>query len=449
MLPIYPNVPAGPSIDTNLLLGGRANQVSTDAKYLRHEFLTYLGGWSWANGWTPQEVREALTTHLRGWFWQSAQLARDVVRYPPIMGSLRQRIAPCLRTKWRVSGPDRAPGRFAVEELTEVWTALRGFYQELLRDLALMGFAWIHIHWEPDAQMGIEIPRLKRWPLEATWWRPPSPAFPGGFYASTVDSGYVRMIHGDGHWVLIGNGERPHELGAILALGLSYVGGEIQRRDRANLSEAAGRAVPVATLPEQVGVKDEAGQAVQDAIIQLGRPRRGIVVPHGTTVEPFQIASDTSFFTEALKDELQLVAFALLGQSGTMAQGSGGVYTAPVFEGVLESLIDGDHEATVRGWLEGISRPYVAVNDYAIDPPGLIGERPQDVVAKAKSAGERATLLGTTVKAWRDAGLDPTQDDVDQLAASLGTQTVKIGAMPAPAPVKAPPSNDTKQEAAA
>lgn len=414
-------------IDPSRNLSAPANEISTDSRYLQHEFQTWQGWYHWADSWTPPQARQAVTFHLKGWPYLSAALARDAPRYPPVMGAIRQRTAAPLRTSFAVEGPDRAPGRFAVEDLQDIFDEqFRPSYDEKLRDLAFLGGHVIHQHWELDAKRGLEVPRLKRWPHEAIVWQGASPGRPGGWYAITADSGMVRIVPGDGHWIVLGHGERWHEMGAIVALGLTFVGGELARRDEAGLSEAAGRSAPVAELPDKVKVNDEQGRAVQAAMIDLGRARKGIVVPNGTKITPFSIASDTDFFEKNLQGMLQHVSFAILGQSGTMVQGAGGVYLSPTFAGTLRALNDGDIEATLRGWDRGVAKPYCEINGINA-VTHLAAITPKDPDASATETAKRAQALGATVKAWLDAGLEPTQGDVDALAKELGTATVKLG----------------------
>ena len=407
----------------------RTAEVSQDRKYLEHEFVTYQGGTHWSNGWTAGEARDAISAHLKGTFFSSATLARDVRRFPPIMGALRQRIAPARRCAWQIDGPTRAPGRFAVDDQKPVLASFLRLYREVLLDVALMGFCWLHHHLEVDAKTGILRPVLRRWPLETVTWRARTAAFEEGYYASTLD-GLVRMVHGDGHWTLIGSGQRPHEMGAILALGLSYVAGELSRRDRAGLSEAAGRASPVAELPKDITPESDKGKDTAQVVSGLGRARKGALLPYGVKLSKFEVVSDTKFFEGALKDELGLVALSLLGQAGTLAPGSGGVYTPPVFEGVAESLVDDDVRETEQGYTEGLARTLTAINyaDVDADSVRLLGARPnRDDDARLKARGERSLALGTIVKAWRDAGLEPTQENVDKLAGDLGLPSIPIG----------------------
>jgi hypothetical protein len=101
-------------------------QPSTDLAYLRHEFQSYAGGVHWTAGWTPPQAKEASREHQRGVFWRSAELAIDVLTFPPILGAFRQRRAPALRTRWQIGDPGlRAPVRFAQEDLAAAWKSLR------------------------------------------------------------------------------------------------------------------------------------------------------------------------------------------------------------------------------------------------------------------------------------------------------------------------------------
>jgi hypothetical protein len=427
------------SMDPNRNLWARANRTSTDAAYRRHEFETWQGWYHWPDGWSPKRARDAMRMHLKGWPYMSVALSRDLPQYPPIFGALKQRFAPSLRTTWRIDGPTRAPGRYAVEDLRRVWREqFRPDYADTLRTLALMGGQWIHVHWELDPVRGVELPRLKPWPWEAAIWRGASPASPGGWYAMTVDSGMVRMVPGDGHWLYLANGSRAHEMGAVIALGTTFVSGELGRRDEAGLSEAAGRAAPWAELPEGVKVDDEIGLAVQSFVEEFGLARVGGVVPFGTKLNGYQIVSNTDFFKNFTLEQLTFCALVILGQVSTFAAPNAGVYQNLGGATVAESLVDEDSEATIRGWQQ-LARAYCEINGQDFeDAEGneliqLVGERYADAGAKAKAKAERATLLANTLAAQVEV-FEVKQTDVDALAADLSTPTMKLKPKAAPPP---------------
>jgi hypothetical protein len=452
-------VPPIASIDPFGNLHEPPETTSTDDKYLSHEFITWQGWWEWQRGWTPTEARDAVDAMLRGWLYQAASLARHCLRSAYIMGALSQRTAPTLRTVWSQQA-SRGP-QYVRDELQDVWDRQwRPGFETKLRDKALLGGSVLHVHYIDDIESGLRRPVIKRWPHEAMWWRAASPGFPGGWYAITSDSGIVRMNFGDGKWILVADGERWHEFGAVLAVGELFVSGKLSERDEAGLSEAAGRASPVGVLPEDVAVdgEDGIGKAMGKTIAGLGRARTGALIPHGADVKPFQITSDTQFFDRYSMRQLVKIALAILGQTGTTVQGAGGVYTAPVFADVADALVDKDHEATVRAWNTGIARPFSEINGIVSDVH-LVGERYADPVKKAKADADLAeskarTLkanadalaaaalkLAEVVKAWRGAGLAPTEVDIADLAADLGTRALALvpaaSAAPGPAPNQA------------
>lgn len=438
------------SMDPNKALWNTPGRTSTDSAYRRHEFVTWQGWYEWTAGWNPRRVGEAVTMHLRGWPYMSQSLARHVVKYPPIYGALKQRMAPSLRTTWTINGPDVAPGRYAVEDLRRVWRdQFRYSYGDSLRTMCTMGGQWYHTHWELDAKRGVEIPRIKRWPWEASMWRGSSPSFPGGWYAMTVDSGFVRMTPGDGKWIYLSQSERSHEMGAVLALGTTFVSGELARRDEAGLSEAAGRAAPYVELKAGVQVDDEIGLAVQDFVAEFGLTRQGGVLPEGNKLEGFQIVSDTDFFKNFTAEQMLFVGLVILGQVNTLGQGPAGVYQNLGGLTVAESLIDEDLEATIRGWQQ-LARAYCEINGQDFeDAEGnelitLTGERYADRGAKAKAEAERATLLANVVTA-QVACFDVKQPDVDAMAKKLSTPTMRLKPNADPttagAPDASPPPN--------
>ena len=409
-------------------------KVSKDEQYLAHEFQTYQGWYHWADGWSPERIREAVRSHLKGSPYQSAALARSIMQSSIIMGATVQRCAPCLRTKWRVTGPTRAPGRFAVEDLQTTWDEqFRPNYEEFLRDLAIMGGEWIHVHWQLDTQRGVQMPRLKRWPWEAAIWRGAAPGFPGGWYANTTSDGLVRMVPGDGHWLYLAHGQRSHEMGAIVALGNLFYSDSMGDRDEAGLSEGAGRSALWAELPPGVKVTDAQGQHVADAVAELGIARTGGVGPAGTKVTPVQFVSDTSFFKDYLAKHLVKVGLAVLGHPGSIAASAGGVYNPIALAlGVAEALVDKDHEATERAWQQ-LATAYEQIN---ANPAGtkLVGERYADRNALADQNAKRVQALATTVMMLRQAGIVVTQDDVNAMAEDMSTRAFTLGPMPPETP---------------
>lgn len=459
--------PAFATMDPSRMIFATAGRTSTDAAYRRHEFLTYQGWYHWPDGWSPKRARDAITMHIKGWPYMSAAIARDLPKYPPIFGALRRRMAPSLRAIWRHQGPDRAPGRYAVEDLRRVWREQwHPIYPDALRTHALMGGQWFHVHWELDVARGVEMPRIKRWPWEACVWRGASPSFPGGWYALTIDSGIVRMVPGDGHWIYMSQGERGHEMGAVIALAQTFVAGELGRRDEAGLSEAAGRAAPYVSLKGGVKVDDEIGLAVQDFVAEFGLTRVGGVLPEGNELKAFEIVSDTDFFKNLTAEQLTYVGLVLLGIPTSLQPGTGGVYQPLGSYSVEESLVDEDFEATTRAWQLGVVRPYCEINGQEFE--GDDGEPLIKVIAKkyasegdeAKAEAERATLLATTVQA-QVAVFDVKQPDVDDLATRLHTPSLKLKpkaaspppgapALPAPPPLAEKiVANDQQAEAAA
>lgn len=422
-----------PTIDSNTPLWNLPGQTSTDEKYRRHKFTTFQGWYHWPDGWTPKRVRDAVSMHVKGWPYFSAALARDLPKYPFIFGALKQRFAPSLRTTWRIEGPSRAPGRYAVDDMRRVWREqFRPDYADTLRTLALMGGQWLQVWWEYDAETGVERPRLERWPWEACIWRGASPAFPGGWYALTVDSGVVRMVNGDGHWIFVAHSSRAHEMGAVIGLGLTFVSGELARRDEAGLSEAAGRSAPYVELEKGVQVNDEIGLAVQDFVEEFGLARTGGVLPSGNKLLSYQIASDTQFFKNYTQEMLTNVLLVIVGQLGTSAAPTG-VYQNLGSLTVAESLVDEDQEATIRAW-QALTRAYCEINGQEIEGDDgedliqLVGERYADRNAKSKASAERATQLATWVQVAVNV-FELSQADVDDMAAELSTPTRKLSAL--------------------
>lgn len=440
------NRPPFTSLDTLAQLDATPNETSDDEKYLAHEFVTYAGWQEWAEGYTPPEAREAVLAHLRGWMYQSGSLTRHCLRSAYIQGALNRRGAPTERTQW--SQASRRGPKWAASELDDVWCRqFRPSLEERLRDVSMMGGSIVHIHYVDDVEAGVRRQRLKRWPHEAIYWRAESPGYPGGYYAVTSDSGLVRITPGDGHWAFVAHGERWHEFGAVLSVGEMFPPSKLSERDEAGLSEAAGRAFVHASLGEGIKIQDENGKAVQKGLAGAGRARTAMVTPHGTEVDPVQIVSDTQFFDRYSLRQLVKIGYAIMGIPSP-GPGAASTYTPIVGWSVDEALVDKDHEALVRCWDEGIARPFCDVN--GLDAiVGLVGERYASPVDRAEAEAKRAEAearrekaeterrsaralaLPVWVRACRDAGMAPTQAQVDARAADLGTPTIPLGAAPA------------------
>ena len=402
--------------------------VRNDAAHLGHEYQTWQG-FPFSSGWTPPEGRDAVDLHDTGTFFRSSVLGTDAKRHAAIMGALRQRRAPSEGLSWRFEGSSRAPGRFAVEDAETIWeTGVKPFLGEILDGLAMMGFCVLHHPWRIDAR-GLLMPRVRVWQHAAITWEEESETGPAGFYAWTTE-GKVWIEHGAGLWTVVGKGTRPFLDGAVRAVWSEYIGGGLAWRDRLARSAAAGRAAPIAELREGVAVEDEIGKSVQKMVAQIGLPQRGGVVPNGTKVQAFSLdASDNGYFTALEADQLQRIALAILGQSGTLAK-DGKVYTSPLFGDVAEYLVESDVGAIEQAFTAGLAAPLIALNYPEVparDIPRLVGPLPDTGEAeRIKLFGDRLIALHAAIEAEKKNGFIVDQERVNALADRYGVPPPRL-----------------------
>jgi len=387
-------------------------------------FEHYFGaGAAWAAGWTSIESNAAIDSHDTGSFVASWQLGIDAPRYSPISAALDQRTSPPRALKYQVTGV----GRFSRVDAVGLWEAhLHRLLDDSLRDVALLGFSvWQHPIRVNEAGKHV-VESVERWPLAAVIYTP-TPFLGGspGYYAVTRE-GYIKLPKPgttDGHWTVLGEGDTPHLKGAIRALSTSYVAGQHGERDRASLSATTGRAAPIAELPAGkdgaiITAEDEIGQSVGRVVAGLGRARVGAVVPNGTKITAFQITtSEAALFSVNLADRIKLVALALLGQSGTLVAGDGGVYTAPVFADVPESLVRRDVKV-IETAANGLFAVLTMLNYGSSAPaPTLCGPlADRDEEERLTAQALRFEAFHRALSAERANGFEPDEARVRELA---------------------------------
>jgi hypothetical protein len=397
-------------------------------------------------------AREAIELHDSGAsFLLSSILAIASTRFAPVQAALWVRVAPLISLPRQVVGGSRGLARIVREEVESQLCPRTGLlpsacfpstlWGAIAIDLALMGFAVLqHVYGPPDAR-GVRRVYTRRWPTWAVYyqaWRKT--------YIALTDRGPIDIVN-DGKFTLIGKTDIPHLQGAIRALALPVLDGVQVMQARAEWIDVFSQAKGVGIMPQGVAPRSPEGLAFLDAIRTLRGPGGIGALPFGSEFKFHGLSAEASTcFKDALEVDDTYIAAILTGTD--LSAGTGGVYKAPVFWGILRSTVGDDLSATVRGINAGHVYPYCRFN-YA----AAIDEGDWDTVAEGEGGTEvqqrrsidvdkypalsiplpdperaqRAQDYADACKAHteivnerRAAGYVVTQEDSDKIAESLG-----------------------------
>lgn len=397
------------------------------------------------DGWTVERIRAAIAMHDQGLFLESSLLKINVTRFGPVYTALSQAIAPVLALPRFIVGGTRGLGRLLAAEL-EAQLCPRGgllpspYFPETLWgamaiELKMMGFVILqHAYGDPHPLTGVRALYTRWWPAWATTYYPSRRTF-----VANTDSGPVDVLN-DGKFTLIADTDEPHHGGAIRALALEVMAGVMADQAMSSYLDRYGNPKLWGTMPPGVAVDSPPGQRFFEALGTLLGPNGYGALPHGSKLDWAQLsASQNAMFKDSDEKISARCAGILLGSNGTVTQGTGGVYQSPSFMGVRRDLTDRTLKACVRGVNLGVCAPYLEINYAAsiaeargwVEPVLSIPLPDPDADARMKSYGERAEKRTAIVKAERDAGLDVTQERVDQLSAELGLQRILLVSMAA------------------
>lgn len=395
------------------------------------------------DGWTIERIRNAIAQHDVGFFLESFRLSVALRRFGPVFTALAQAIAPVLGLPRMVTGGTRGLSRLLAAEVESQIAPRSGLlpspyfrttiWGSSAIDVRMMGFAVLqHVYGDPDPQDDVRPLYTRRWPTWATTYYPTRRTF-----VAFTDAGPVDIITGDGKFTLLADSEEPHHDGAVRALGLEVLAGVLADQALASYVDKYGNPKLWGTMPEGVSVLSPEGVAFLEACATIRGPNGFGILPHGATLAWAQLsASQSAMFKEANEKVTTRVAGILLGSDGTMTSGTGGVYQSPYFWGVRRDIVSRLINAIVRGINAGHVAPYLDINYAASileargwrEPVLSIPLPDPDADARQASLAERSLKRTEIIKAERDAGLDVTQERIDQISAELGLETVRLAA---------------------
>ena len=428
---------------------------------LTPEMIDYLRGvdTAWASGWNAELASGAVASHMRGYFVASNQLAKDLPRYPPIRAALAQRVSAARSAEYSITGPTRAPGRIETEAAQRLWygdnvepekpkteedpvddarsdaarRAAKGplarLQKSTFRDLAMLGFSvWQHPIVVDPVTLRHEITTIERWPLGAVEYVTHGDGAEG-YYAVTAEGEYIPLPPPgttDGHWTVVGEGDRPHEDGAVISLDMSFVAGQLGRRAFANMISTMGKASPICELPDEVSPDEQEGKDMLGMVKALGTKQAAGVHRKGGRVYPFEVTSRTGDLLPQVTDEqARMVAWALLGHDATISRGD--VYNDPTAQSVPQDLTREDVRAfalACSNLFAVLARLNLGVD---VEAPRLVAVLPDaDQDARRKAANERRAALDAHRSAQLAAGKAAAEQITAERAAGVVVDETRV-----------------------
>lgn len=394
-------------------------------------------------GWTVERIRSAIAQHDLGIFLESSQLMITLTRFGPVHTALSQAIAPVLGLPRLVTGGTRGLSRILAAEIEAQLAPRAGLlpsphfpptiWGSVAVERVMMGFAALqHVYGEPDPQYDVRPIYTRRWPTWAIYYYPARRTF-----VANTDAGPVDIITGDGKFSLLADRDDPHHEGAVRALGLEVLAGVLADQALASFINRYGNPKWWIEMPENVPTQGPEGDTMFASIQTIQGPNGVMVVPHGAGVNVAQIAaSQSALFKEANEKITARCAGILLGSDGTITSGTGGVYQSPYFWGVRRDIVMRLINSLVRGVNAGHVKPYLDMNYAAaiaetrawVEPVLSMPLPDPDADARHESAAERMIQRTEAITKERAAGIDVTQERVDQISESLGLERVALAA---------------------
>ncbi len=400
------------------------------------------------DGFTLERLRASASLHRQGLFLESSLAAVALMSFGPALAAWEQRCAPAISLERKISAEGaRGLARICAEEVEAMLCPRDGLlpsecfppenFGAIESGLALFRFAVLqHVDGEPDPDTGVRLRYTRPWPVWAVQYYRESQK-----WVALTKNGIVEI---DGtHFTLVSDIPEPHLASPILALMEQAFSGRQTEQFRNAWIRAFGSPKLVGTLPPKVPTDGEQGRAFYNAVLSILGPGGFGILPNEAKMSTIGLSGEASgSFKEALDDVIAIIGMILVGSSGLLDKGAGGVYTSPVYEGVAMRLISRDIVARDRAVNGGHVLPFIRGNYGAdvdkakargiwIDPvlrtplPDLAAEKRYESAAKQQAA------YYASLKSEREAGGDVTQDRAQALALQHGATPMTLAAKPA------------------
>lgn len=422
--------------------------------------------------WTLEKIKQARDAQLIGQFTLPASAAKSMRTDDALAVAYENRLAPqrCIPVEIKPAKGARA-GAIAGEAEALFGQNGVGIRPETTADINGclvdhgVAFACNVATPRPDgSRVDLE---MRYWPIEHVRWDAFRQCFvtrvdPETFQADAEDDsdlagGEVRIVHGDGRWVIFSkHDDQPWtQEAALLPALLVWARHAYAIRDWAKGSVAHGNAKIVGELPEGmplqstdgvdgVGAEAAAFLAMLQSLASDDMPVA--IRPAGSKTEFITNTSSAwQVWSELILNAEKAAARIYLGTDGVLGSqgGAPGVDIQALF-GVASTRVQGDLSAIERGILTGVIEPWCAMNfgDSSLAPQRKYKIPDTDEAARIDEVAKKRAAFFADIAAARENGFDVTQDYVEGVAEKycMDAPALKVApSAPVAQPAQQPP----------
>lgn len=389
-----------------------------------------------ASKWTLASADAAISAHENGDFQQSARLVDAMGRDDRIDAVLGTRIQAVLGLDFELepADPAEADGRSnksVAKQFIKQWYRLctEERLGEALKWRRMMGFGIGELIWYDDRG------KLQSSPQRLKLWHPQHSRFDHDrqkFMIRQAGGPEIEVTHGDGKWVVFGNGLRPWMRGAVRALWILWLARQYAYRDWNLFSERTGQGIlGVKTIDSGV-----AGEERNRIVYDLQQRWRGIIAElpqrgdqEGSAgLELLETDGGTVVFDQLISRTDTAIAVLMLGQNLTTEVKGGSFAAASAHDRIRIDYLRADVDQLATDCQTGILEPWAERSNGSRDLapyPKWDADPPED--EKAAAEGQKA--FGEAVTAIQAAGYDVK--NIDELGEKYG---FKLEKKPEPPP---------------
>lgn len=423
--------------------------------------------------WQLADIRNARDMQLQGVFREPVRMAESMRTDDALFPAWRNRIAPARCVGVGIEPANTKPASKRVAHEAEALFGARGIattpdtLTAINGTLANHGVAIGYLAHKTRADGSRIDLTLSEWPLSQVSWSEVDGAYvthvdracsPGLEFETVGLGGRVKIIHGDGRWVVFARQELlPHRGEAcLLPAALVWARHAFAARAWNQGSDSHGNPALVGELPEGVplgnadgsGLSSEA-QAMLDLLQALRDGSGHGIRPFGSKTE-LLVNNSTAWqvWHELMMNAEKAAARIYLGTDGMLgAQGGApGVDIAQLF-GVATTIVQGDLDCITEALRTGVIEPWCAINfgDSSLAPRRRY-ELPDPDAAKERSdLALRQEQFHAEIKRLRDGSFQVDDAVVAALAQQYGVQVPMLAPVTSRAvPIELAPTDKAK-----